>query len=61
MMSYSSDNIELKLDFESPLSVSIGSEADKLKISFLRAELFISKESGRTIGQNTILTKKIPK
>ena len=42
MISYNSDNIELKLDFESPLSVSKGDKADKLKISFLMPELFMS-------------------
>ena len=42
MISYSSDSIEMKLDFESPLSVSKGDKADKLKISFLMPELFMS-------------------
>ena len=61
LLSYGLDSIKLKLNFENPLSISNGEKADIINISFLISELFVSKESGKTIKPVTILTKRLPK
>ena len=39
----------LKVKFEKPLSVSIGSKPDIMLIKFMEPDLFISKETGKTL------------
>ena len=58
---YSSNSIELLLNFENPLSISSGKQPDILQIKFLEPELFVSKETGKSIVSDTIITYAIPK
>ena len=61
LLSYDSENIKLKLIFENPLSISSGEKADTIKIYFLKPELFISKESGKTVKATKVLYYRLPK
>ena len=51
----------LKLEFESPLDVSIGDAPDKLVLAFRASELFVSQESGKPLKQGASVTTLIPK
>ena len=53
--------MELKAKFEKPLSVSIGSKPDIMVIRFVEPELFISKETGKTLLPDFEIKKTIPK
>ena len=62
MMSLSDTDIEFKLEFENPLSVSIGEMPDKLKLKFLEPELFVSRETGQTLDPDSEeISHTIPK
>ena len=56
LQDYGEFTIRLKFIFDSPLSISIGKKMDKLVISFLKPELFVSKNSGKTIATGTVIT-----
>jgi len=47
--------------FENPLSVSIGSKADLLRISFADSSVFVSRQTGLSLDQGLVLVKQIPK
>ena len=53
--------IDLKLQFENPLHISMGDEPDILKVTFLQPDLFVSRETGKTLDEDTFLEKPIPK
>ena len=62
LVGYDEDSFTLRFTFESPLSVSIGDEPDILTLEFVDTELFVSKESGKSIESDTSLIKKqLPK
>ena len=50
----------MRVDFENPLSVSIGDSVDFLHINFIKPELFVSKDSGKALNQ-TEVSEGIPK
>ena len=50
----------MRVDFENPLSVSIGDSVDFLHVNFIKPELFVSKDSGKALNQ-TEVSKGIPK
>ena len=58
---YSDDSISLKLKFDDPLSISIGQQEDILTIEFVEPNLFISKETGKSLTDPTMLKHKIPR
>ena len=47
---YTESSIEIKIDFENPLSVSIGDSKDLFRVNFIKPELFVSKESGKALN-----------
>ena len=61
LTSYSDDSISLKLKFDDPLSISIGQQEDILTIEFVEPNLFISKETGKSLADPTMLKHKIPR
>lgn len=58
---YTTDSIFLKLEFNSPLSVSIGDKPDNLIIAFRASELFVSEKSGKSILNGSFISMLIPK
>lgn len=46
---YSMDSIELKFEFENPLSLSIGDVPDVMKVEFVEPDLFMSKGTGKSL------------
>ena len=58
---YSEKEMFLKLEFDSPLSVSIGDQPDKLVLAFRSSELFVSQESGKPLRSGSSVTTLIPK
>ena len=55
-------SLKLKFNFDHSLSLSLGEEPDILVIEFVEPELFIAKESGKTLASNNrVITKNIPK
>ena len=61
MVSLTERYIELKIVFENPLSISIGDLPDKLVMTFVEPELFISKETGKSLALDTVIRHTIPK
>lgn len=59
---YLDQSIELKLRFEFPLSLSIGESPDTLLVTFVEPDLFVSKETGKSLNAefNTV-ERQIPK
>ena len=51
----------LKFTFAYPLSISTGTQPDKFRLNILEPDLFISKDSGKTIEQGTVLEVNIPR
>lgn len=58
---YDERSVELKFEFENPLSVSIGDEPDTLVIEFVENELFTSRETGKSLAPHSIVAQIIPK
>ena len=50
-----------KFEFSNPLSISIGSVPDIFRQTILLENLFISKESGRTIAVGTVIDTPTPR
>ena len=61
--SFTSRTIELKLNFDHPLYVSMGSQNDILQVTFLEPSALISKQTGLPLAKEDsyVLQKKIPK
>ena len=61
MTSFTDIFTELKMIFDNPLSVSIGELPDRIIITFVEPELFISKETGKSLAPDKVLNHAIPK
>ena len=61
LVEFTSQSMVLKFKYENPLSISIGDRPDILKITFVEPEVFVSKETLKTLENNTQLQKEIPK
>ena len=58
---FTSNEIEIKLDFEKALQISADSDYDSLQVSFNSSSMFFSK-SGKPLNSKFVnLVKKIPK
>ena len=55
------DNMMLDFIFDNPLSISIGKRPDIMNIKFVEPSLFISKETGKALPAETLISKTIPK
>ena len=55
------NTMTLKFIFRNPLSVSIGKTPDIMNIRFTEPELFLSKESGKSLSSDTSISKTFPK
>ena len=51
----------LKLDFSDPLSISSGREPDIFRAKIIQPNLFISKQSGKTVKKDTTIEVEIPR
>ena len=61
LVSYERDMLFLKYVFENPLSISIGEKPDILVIEFVEPQLFTSRETGKTMAPDSVITRVIPK
>ena len=61
LIDFDSKMIFLKFKFENPLSISIGDKPDILVIEFVEPQLFVSKETGKSMAPETVITQPIPK
>ena len=61
LLSFSEEQIKMKIDFANPLSISSGFEPDKLKIRIVQPALFISSNTGKTVLEDTVIEANIPK
>ena len=61
LASFNSNKLDLKFEFDFPLSVSIGDKFDTLMFTFVESDLFISSETGKTLASDTVISKQIPK
>ena len=61
LIEYSTKTLVLQLLFDKPLSVSIGSFADELKIKIIDPAIFVSQESGKTLDWNKVYRTPIPR
>ena len=60
--SYTRRSIELKLNFDNPLYVSMGSRNDILLITFLQPEMLIGMKTGQPLAEKSFtIQKSIPK
>ena len=51
----------LQVEFQNPLSISIGSRQDIFHMTILNPNFFISKDSGKTIEKGEEFDTKIPR
>jgi len=58
---YDETSLSLKLNFEHPLSVSIGESPDIARITFVEPGLFVSRESGKSVDSDSEAEKTVPK
>ena len=58
---YDAKSMGIKINFDNPLSVSIGDQPDVLWIKFVEPELFVSKETGKSIAPETDIKLSIPR
>lgn len=59
---FTSTSLFMTLNFESPLSISIGEQPDIVTVEIVEPDLFISKESGKSISSTkTKIKKPVPK
>ena len=61
MTKFSSTVVQFKIDFENPLSISIGEKSDILVLKMEQPELFVSQETGKSLASDTTERKEIPK
>ena len=54
-------NMQLKITFEDPLSISIGAAPDKIRFELIRPELFTSQLTGLSVENGTVLEAEIPR
>ena len=61
LASFTETILYLKFKFDNPLSISIGKKPDTLRLAFVEPDLFISKETGKTLAPGTVISNTIPK
>ena len=60
LIGYTDQSISLKIDFESPISVSQGKKPDKMVVTFVHPDLFVSQDSGKSLN-SAVVSLSIPK
>jgi len=58
---FDSKSISLAIEFDSPLSISVGHVPDFVLLVFTEPGLFVSKRTGLPLAQGANVAKKIPK
>ena len=61
LLSFDPTEMRLQLDFSSPLSVSVGSELDKLECVITSPNLFISKETALPVDASSEISTTVPR
>ena len=61
LVELSEKRLVLQAEFQNPLSVSIGSKPDVLKVQIVDPNLFIGKESGKTLQTDSVYEMTIPR
>ena len=54
-------SMSLKFEFSDPLSISTGKTPDRFRATIVEPNLFISKQSGKTVEKDTAIEVEIPR
>lgn len=60
-LQFTPSELVIKFEFANPLLISIGQKLDIVRVTVIRPDLFIVKDSGKTVANGTKLEIEIPR